>query len=259
MPQRGHAIIAPGPAPARGAAAGIGPGPPIGPGIGIAPGIGIGPAIGIGPGIGIGPDGGAICGPMPGAVDATCGPMPGAVDAIGDPLGVCARGGIIAGAPALGEICGDIGAIGGTIIGGGIIGAGIIGAGPGAITPLLGAIVAAPGPTIVGAIGWPIIGAPCTGVPASPVPQARQNFMPGGFSPRQVGQITGNPGAACGVWNPGDATGASELPQLRQNDDPGGLSWPHIEQRIGPPQQVCRKPRRTGMGLGRFATPGASC
>jgi hypothetical protein len=65
-----------------------------------------------------------------------------------------------------------------------------------------------------------------------PVPQLRQNFMPGGFSPRHIGQMTlaaGNPAAMGGV-----CAGTSALPQFRQNDDPGGLSWPQTEQRISP-------------------------
>lgn len=68
-------------------------------------------------------------------------------------------------------------------------------------------------------------------------PQLRQNFIPGGFSPRHAGQIVGNPGPEPGVWAKAcgaDAVGASELPQFRQNDEPAGLSWPHIEQRIVP-------------------------
>jgi len=69
------------------------------------------------------------------------------------------------------------------------------------------------------------------GAPASALPQLRQNFMPGGFSPRHTPHTLGNPAAGAGVW---PKAGASELPQLRQNADPDGLSWPHIEQRIGP-------------------------
>lgn len=69
------------------------------------------------------------------------------------------------------------------------------------------------------------------GAPASALPQLRQNFMPGGFSPRHTPHTLGNPAAPAGVW---PKAGASELPQLRQNADPDGLSWPHIEQRIGP-------------------------
>jgi len=67
----------------------------------------------------------------------------------------------------------------------------------------------------------------------SALPQLRQNFMPGGFSPRHTLQVldVGNPWGRAGVC---PNAGANELPQFRQNDDPGGLSWPHIEQRIGP-------------------------
>ena len=81
--------------------------------------------------------------------------------------------------------------------------------------------------------GIPIGGATSGGggppVAASALPQLRQNFMPGGFSPRQTPHTLGNPGAPEGVCA---NEGASELPQFRQNDDPDGLSWPHIEQRI---------------------------
>ncbi len=61
------------------------------------------------------------------------------------------------------------------------------------------------------------------------LPQLRQNFIPGGFSPRQTLQMLGNPAAGGEVCA---KAGAIELPQFRQNEDPGGLSWPHIEQRI---------------------------
>jgi hypothetical protein len=69
------------------------------------------------------------------------------------------------------------------------------------------------------------------------VPQSRQNFMPGAFSPRHDGQNTappGNPVPATGVccWT----AGAIALPQFKQNDEPGGLSWPQTEQRIAPPE-----------------------
>jgi hypothetical protein len=46
--------------------------------------------------------------------------------------------------------------------------------------------------------GGDIIGGPGT-VPSAP-PQLRQNFIPGGFSPRHEPQIVGNPGAEGGVW-----------------------------------------------------------
>ena len=83
------------------------------------------------------------------------------------------------------------------------------------------------------------IGDPDGIIPAwdpSALPQLRQNFIPGGFSPRHTPQMAGNPGGGVGVcpYAGGATAGASELPQLRQNDDPAGLSWPHIEQRIGP-------------------------
>jgi len=108
-------------------------------------------------------------------------------------------------------------------------GGGIIGAPPG------GGIIGAPAGGIIGPPGEVPPGS-VPGCAASAAPQLRQNFIPGGFSPRHTPQITGNPGAAAGVWTYGGAAGAadSELPQLRQNDDPAGLSWPHIEQRIGP-------------------------
>jgi hypothetical protein len=63
---------------------------------------------------------------------------------------------------------------------------------------------------------------------ASDAPQLRQNFMPGGFSPRHIWQIVGNPAAGAGVC----AAEARALPQFKQNDAPGRLSWPHTEQRI---------------------------
>lgn len=86
-----------------------------------------------------------------------------------------------------------------------------------------------------GAPGGAIIG-PTPLVESAP-PQLRQNFIPGGFSPRHAGQIVGNPGPPPGVWAKAcgaDPVGANELPQFRQNDEPAGLSWPHIEQRIVP-------------------------
>ena len=82
----------------------------------------------------------------------------------------------------------------------------------------------------------PIDPAPYAGITgllvASALPQLRQNFMPGGFSPRHTGQMLGNPGAGGGVCAKACALLVNELPQFRQNDDPAGLSWPHIEQRI---------------------------
>jgi len=98
---------------------------------------------------------------------------------------------------------------------------------------------------------------------ASALPQLRQNFMPGGFSPRHTPhtEMLGNPCAGGGVCANACAPvpGLSELPQFRQNDDPAGLSWPHIEQRIGPltlnPIQVSQQPQGSGMRAGWFATP----
>ena len=63
----------------------------------------------------------------------------------------------------------------------------------------------------------------------SVAPQLRQNFIPGGFSPRHAPQITDNPAAGPGVCAVGG--GAIALPQFKQNDDPGGLWWPQLEQR----------------------------
>ena len=96
---------------------------------------------------------------------------------------------------------------------------------------ICGGIPAGPDGDIIGApiagggiIGAPIIGAPIAGDPgvvcASAAPHCRQNFIPGGFSPRHTPQIVGNPRPGAGVC----ATGASALPQFRQNADPGGLS-----------------------------------
>ncbi len=76
------------------------------------------------------------------------------------------------------------------------------------------------------------MGAPTAGIPteASAAPQLRQNFIPAGFSPRHVVQMTtGNPDPAPGVAVGG---GTSAVPQFKQNDDPGGLWWPQAEQRI---------------------------
>ncbi len=90
---------------------------------------------------------------------------------------------------------------------------------------------------------------------ASDAPHDRQNFMPGGLSPRQTLQMMGNPPPAAGVcW----IAGASALPQFKQNDDPNGLSWPQTRHFIGLPA-VWPKRRRTGMAAGGFATPEASC
>ena len=90
---------------------------------------------------------------------------------------------------------------------------------------------------------------------ASDAPHDRQNFMPGGLSPRQTLQMMGNPPPAAGVcW----MAGASALPQFKQNDDPNGLSWPQTRHLIRL-LRVWPKRRRTGMAAGGFATPEASC
>jgi len=100
---------------------------------------------------------------------------------------------------------------------------------------------------------------------ASALPQLRQNFMPGGFSPRHTPhtEMPGNPCTEGGVCAKACAPDVSELPQFRQNDDPAGLSWPHIEQRIVPltlnPIQVSQQPQVSGMHAGWFATPCRSC
>jgi hypothetical protein len=75
-------------------------------------------------------------------------------------------------------------------------------------------------------IGGAVMSAGGRPTAGKPLPQLRQNFIPTGFSPLQVGQITGNPGTTTGVC------AASPLPQFRQNAAPTGLSWPHAEQRI---------------------------
>jgi hypothetical protein len=117
-----------------------------------------------------------------------------------------------------------------------------------------------------GTPGAPRPGAPITGIAddaVSALPQLRQNFMPGGFSPRHTPQIVGNPGGGAGVWPWAWGPAANELPQFRQNDDPAGLSWPHIEQRIGPltvyPWRVSQQPLVSGMASGRFATHQPTC
>jgi len=59
---------------------------------------------------------------------------------------------------------------------------------------------------------------------ASTVPQLRQKRIDGGFSVRQAGQVTSNPGGAAGV-EPGYGAGpTSDVPQLRQKPAPCGLS-----------------------------------
>ena len=113
--------------------------------------------------------------------------------------------------------------------------------------------------------GGDIIGAPTAGpganagaALASDAPQLRQNFIPGGFSPRQLPQITGNPPPPPGVCA---GAAASAVPQFKQNDDPGGLWWPQAEQRSITPllPRVSRKASTWEMARGRFATGGASC
>ncbi len=185
----------------------------------------------------------------PTAPGPTGGNTPGAVDGItptipgGGPDG-CVIGwtGIGVGTADGGAIAGKaiaVAAIGIALIGGGAIGGGAMpgapyagGGGPIPGAPYAGPVPGAPYPG--GAIGGGT--SPGDDMPSAP-PQLRQNFMPGGFSPRHAPQIVGNPGPGAGVWAKacgGDAAGARELPQLRQNDEPAGLSWPHIEQRIGP-------------------------
>lgn len=92
--------------------------------------------------------------------------------------------------------------------------------------------------------------------PESALPQLRQNFMPGGLSPRHTLQVfaVGNRWGGAGVCPNADA---SELPQLRQNDDPAGLSWPHTEQRIA--RRVSQQPTRRGITPGVFATRALAC
>ena len=122
-----------------------------------------------------------------------------------------------------------------------------------------GLAIGPPGGIPIG-IGGATSGGGAPPVDASALPQLRQNFMPGGFSPRQTPHTLGNPGAPEGVCA---NEGASELPQFRQNDDPDGLSWPHIEQRIGPltlkPSPVSQHRGGTGMAPGRFATHRIHC
>jgi hypothetical protein len=109
---------------------------------------------------------------------------------------------------------------------------------------------------VVGAAGSGVNGiGVCALGAASCVPHARQNFMPGGFSPWHAEQKMGNPATGTGVcWT----AGARALPQFKQNDDPGGLSWPQTTHLMRPPR-VWLKRRRTGMAPGGFATHEASC
>jgi hypothetical protein len=133
---------------------------------------------------------------------------------------------------------------------------GMPGIGPPSIGPPAMGLGSGPGRPI----GPPDAGDPAP-VDASELPQLRQNFMPGGFSPWHTPhtEMPGNPCAEGGVCAKACAPEDSELPQFRQNDDPAGLSWPHFEQRIVPltlnPIQVSQQPQASGMGAGRFTTP----
>ena len=249
VPHRGHVTVRP----SAGVATGRGALPDFGATLGgtvggrSAPGRGTdgsGPppgsgAVGIGPGPPSGPGGGMRIGP-PMFGPSRCGP----------PIGP--GGGIPGGGPGIGP--GPRPGIG-------------PGSGPGPMPgngwracdcpPGGGAVGARPAGMFCGEIGGPCIGGGYAGAPAvSALPQLRQNFMPGGFSPRQTLQVldVGNRLAAAGVC-------PSALPQFRQNDDPGGLSWPHIEQRIGPltlnPFAISQQSFATGIAAGRFATCGA--
>jgi hypothetical protein len=207
-----------------------------------------------------------------------------------NPSGVCVphRGHAIvlptarAGGPAIpvGISAGDIAATGDGDggIDGGTVGSGASRPMPG--TPPIGPYAGSPagaGKPPIGPGGTPAIAASgcpglVTGVPnagepllvcGSALPQLRQNFMPGGFSPRQTTHtgFAGNPCGEDGVCAKACAPApeARELPQFRQNDAPIGLSWPHFEQRIVSltvnPIQVSQQPGVSGMGTGRFATP----
>src|SRR5262245_11962286 len=131
------------------------------------------------------------------------------------------------------------------------VGGGIAGPGGGSLLGSGAGVANGPGGGIADGA---IIGAPtATGPAASDTPQLRQNFMPGGFSPRHALQIVGNPPLAAGVCA---SAAASALPQFKQNDDPGGLWWPQAEQRSIDPlwHRVSRKARRSGMAHGLFAT-----
>jgi hypothetical protein len=105
------------------------------------------------------------------------------------------------------------GAVDGMMPGGGIglFSGAMVGAIPADIG---GAIIGPPEGDIIGAPpiapsappeGGAIIGAPppvgiAFAVCPSALPHARQNFIPGGFSPRHTPQITGNPGGCARVW-----------------------------------------------------------
>ncbi len=165
-----------------------------------------------------------------GVANGPPGGMPGGGAIIGAPTPGGPAGGANAGAPG-----GEPGGANAGAPGGGGANAGAPGGEPG------GANAGAPGV-----------------VPASAAPQLRQNFIPGGFSPRQVVQITGNPAPAPGVCA---GAAANAVPQFKQNDDPGGLWWPQAEQRSITPllTRVSRKANAWEMGQGRFATWVASC
>jgi hypothetical protein len=185
------------------------------------------------------------------------------------PPGAAGAAGIGPGAGKLVGACGGaaLGGIGPGADGGGVMNGpgGGIAIGPGGITiaprgDAAGGLASGPWGGIAMGIGGATSGGGGPPVVASALPQLRQNFMPGGFSPRQTPHTLGNPGAAEGVCA---NEGASELPQFRQNDDPDGLSWPHIEQRIGPltlkPHPVSQHQGGTGMAPGRFATHRIHC
>jgi hypothetical protein len=117
-----------------------------------------------------------------------------------------------------------------------------------------GGIPANPGGAAIGIAGGAAIGTEpgvaigCIAGPtgcafASDVPQLRQNRIPGAFSPRHDGQITGNPPAGAGVLFGAPPAAASEVPQFKQNAAPGGLSWPQFAQRI--PAECRSNPRRS--------------
>lgn len=86
------------------------------------------------------------------------------------------------------------------------------------MTPRPGGDASGPGGAIIGAPPAANDGEPGV-VCARVAPQLRQNFMPGGFSPRQAPHFTSNPALGAGVVG----GGAIALPQFRQNDEPIGL------------------------------------
>lgn len=169
--------------------------------------------------------------------------------------GAAGEAGDATGPPGGGDITGPGGANGAG--GFGLGGANGLGAG----IPDGGGVIGAPTGALAGTLTTGPLGA-YAGAPgavaASAVPQLRQNFMPGGFSPRQAAQIAGNPGPGPGVCA---GAAANAEPQFKQNDDPGGLWWPQAEQRSIKPllDRVSRKRTRWEMGRGAFATGGASC